>query len=1091
MNKTNEELQQLNEDLEEHGIEQTEALRVSDERLRIMIEGVHDYAILMMDPGGYIVYWNIGAQCLKGYQANEIIGQHFSRFYTDEDINKGMPKKILDAAIAEGRFEDEGWRVRKDGSKFWAIVVITSINDKTGKLLGFSIVTRDITERKSAEETLALQKRIGDVFLTIPDDEMFNEVLKIVLEVMQSPFGVFGFIDDNGANVVPTMTRQIWDNCQVPEKSIVFPRDTWGDSSWPRAILEKKPNYSNEISNKTPVGHVTIKRHISLPIIFHDEVIGLFQVANKDIDYTEEDVRLLETIAKYVAPILSGILQRKHHEEEIRRLNRIYAVLSNINQAIVRITDKKKLMDEACRILVEDGGMKLAWVGFIDENTKKIIPYSNYGKDNGYLDNINISILEYPNRTNPIGTCTREDTHVHYDDLRNEEIMQPWREEALNRGFYSVLVLPLKVNKNLIGVVSIYSSEINYFDEEEIKLMEELAADESFALEKIEMEEQRKIVEEKLEESISHLRRFYESGLLGVIDWNMDGQITDANDKFLDMVGYTRDELENCKIDWRKITPPEYREDDEISTAELKATGVNKAPFEKEYIRKDGTRIPILIAAAMLDEERINGVAFVIDITERKKAENALLESEAKLLNAMKITKLGHWEYDVAKDLFTFNDHFYDIFRTTVKKEGGYTMSSLQYAQRFIHPDDINVVDNEIRKALDTTDPNYIAQMEHRIIYADGETGYISVRFFVIKDSHGKTIKTVGANQDITERKRAEKEIREYAEQYFTMKSTDLFGYLLVDENRKIVDVNDSICMMTGYTKKELLNLSIADIAALDTPGELDKHAQMIHESGKEQFESKYRAKDGRVFDVEISMAFWKSQRKNIVFVRDITERKRAEEELKEILATKDLLLKEIHHRVKNNLQVVSSLLKLQSEKVEDKVSKEYFQVSADRVRAMSLIHQQLYRSINISQINFDYYLKELLSHLYKLYCQNPEIINISFNAKGINMNIETAVPCGLLVNEIVTNSFKHAFPRNRKGEIKVDLKFMEDEYTMKVSDDGISLPENINFDDEKTLGIELIKILVDQLDAKMEINREHGTEYIITFKSQTYQRRV
>ena len=149
---------------------------------------------------------------------------------------------------------------------------------------------------------------------------------------------------------------------------------------------------------------------------------------------------------------------------------------------------------------------------------------------------------------------------------------------------------------------------------------------------------ERERAKEALQESEQKLRRFYESGLIGVIYWNMDGRIIDANDKFLEMVGYTRDDLADGRIDWVNMTPPEFRHLDENSVKELKATGVNKTPFEKQYIRKDGSRIPIILAGAMLDEERFNGVAFVLDITERKQAEQDLQKTLDKLRKAVGTT---------------------------------------------------------------------------------------------------------------------------------------------------------------------------------------------------------------------------------------------------------------------------------------------------------------------------------------------------------------------------------------------------------------------------------------------------------------------
>ena len=145
-----------------------------------------------------------------------------------------------------------------------------------------------------------------------------------------------------------------------------------------------------------------------------------------------------------------------------------------------------------------------------------------------------------------------------------------------------------------------------------------------------------------------------------------------------------------------------------------------------------------------------------IDVTQFRNAQEALCAREAQLVNAVEMAHLGHWEYDIGKDLFTFNDQFYKLFRTTAEHVGGYTLSSAEYARRFVHPDDIHVVADETRKAVETDDPYFRRELEHRIVYADGEIGYITVRIFIVKDDQGRTVKTYGVNQDITERKRWE-----------------------------------------------------------------------------------------------------------------------------------------------------------------------------------------------------------------------------------------------------------------------------------------------------------------------------------------------
>jgi len=258
-----------------------------------------------------------------------------------------------------------------------------------------------------------------------------------------------------------------------------------------------------------------------------------------------------------------------------------------------------------------------------------------------------------------------------------------------------------------------------------------------------------------------------------------------------------------------------------------------------------------------------------------------LEESEKRLSNAMEIAKLGYWDYDVAEDLFTFDDHFYAIFHTTAEKIGGYTMTPQQYAEKFLHPDDQDVIGNEMRKAFETTDPDFSRQLEHRIIYADGGIGHISVHYFIEKDNQGRTIKTFGVNQDITERKRIEKELSLKEAQYRDIFEASNDGYLIFNLMGMIKEANSAACKIYGYSYQEMIRLTGKDIVSPDYQYLFKKFVKEASAGHAFSCESIDVRKDGSTFNVDVrgSALKFKGEPHLLAVVRDITERKRMETE--------------------------------------------------------------------------------------------------------------------------------------------------------------------------------------------------------------------
>lgn len=243
--------------------------------------------------------------------------------------------------------------------------------------------------------------------------------------------------------------------------------------------------------------------------------------------------------------------------------------------------------------------------------------------------------------------------------------------------------------------------------------------------------------------------------------------------------------------------------------------------------------------------------------------------------------------------------------------------------------------------------------------------------------------------------------------------------------------------------------------------------------------------------EVEVKKRTIKLHQTNQQLQQEILERKQAEEKIQISLKEKELLLKEIHHRVKNNLLVVASLLEFQADYVEDPEIIKMFEESQRRIYSMALVHEQLYGSSDLGQLNFSQYLQALVDKLFESYNFSEQGIQVLIDAKPVYLNVETAHPCGLIVNELIANSLEHAFPDKRKGHIWLTMyQNQNSQINLTIKDDGVGFPAGLDFKNTESLGLQLVCTLIEQLEGTIELDRTNGTCFKITFVELKYSKR-
>jgi PAS domain S-box-containing protein len=596
----------------------------------------------------------------------------------------------------------------------------------------------------------------------------------------------------------------------------------------------------------------------------------------------------------------------------------------------------------------------------------------------------------------------------------------------------------------------------------------------------------REAAEATRRESEQRFRQLFDVAPVPLCFVAKDGVLLNINTRFKQTFGYGHDDVPNLSEWWQLAYPdPDYRrwvvETWEAAVQRARDNNADIEPIEYRVTCKDGKVLTVVISGTIIGDDFL---ATLFDITERKHAEDlqqTLLNRFYTVLSSLHagillVTEDGQIEFA--------NKAFCDLFDLRCSPEDLRRLSASDTLQKirtaYADPD------GAVKRILEILEQGLpVTSEEVSLRY-----GRTCLRDFIPLDMEGKHYGRLWNHQDITQRKRAEEALRESQEKLKLALTSMTDAVFISDKQGRFIDFNDAFATFHRFRNKDECLRSQAeypDILDVFMPnGELaplNMWAVPRALRGETAMDAEYilRRKDtGETWDGSYSFAPIRDQDGGIVgsvvVGRDITERKKADNALRSSLEEKVALLKEVHHRVKNNLQIVASLLGLQARRSSSQQVVDVLQDTRNRVKAMAMLHEALYRSGNLARINFATYMKDLCGQLLLSYGPVANRVKLENRVTRIGLPLEHAVPCGLIASELVSNALKHGFPGERTGTVVVGLDQADGRMlVLSVHDDGMGLPSGLDPDRTSTLGLQLVSRLATQLGGQLEVDSSHG----------------
>lgn len=599
---------------------------------------------------------------------------------------------------------------------------------------------------------------------------------------------------------------------------------------------------------------------------------------------------------------------------------------------------------------------------------------------------------------------------------------------------------------------------------------------------------------QELERTTTQLRTFVQTAGTLLIVLNQEYRILEWNEEAEKIFGWKRESVLGEDY-FLLFVPPSEREDLRSYLDETIKYGKIQRNLESKIIVADGEERFLLWNINRFVDKTGEGIGVIAcgqDIEEVKMAQLRLKLSEERFRSIFNQAAVGIVQVSLPGKLILFNDKFHQLLNYPPA-----LLSELDF-QELIYPDDISETLTDLSELLNGNKATF--QREARFVCHDKSIIWIELTMSVVWVSVDPSYFIAVVN-DISDRKKVEESLQESESRLHSILSSlqDVVWSMSLPD-RKLRYINPVCEEIYGKSVQEILDNPslIQNLAVSEDQETVKKTWENIIENS---LLSIYHPKVTRNWELEYKIELpnrhirWIRQRAYLVYDRygrvisidgistDVTKRREAEDKLFDSLQEKEVLLKEIHHRVKNNLYIISGLLNLQSSYIEHEEVKNLFQDSQNRIQTMATVHEQLYQSDNLSEIDFAEYLEKLIGNLFLSYNSHQRGVKSITDLQSCHLHIETATPAGLLVNELVTNAFKHAFD-DGKGFVKVSLKVdSNQQMNLIVSDNGKGLPPQLNWEESPSLGLRLVRLLIQQLDGEIEVETSNkGTLFSIKF---------